>query len=115
MATQTGQNWPWAPSVIQMTRQTTNRVIPPPVSWISRRCSWLRRADQRRLLLLRAQGKPGQVGQQRSQLSVRPRGVGLLKALVELLLGQAPGREMIAQLLGCALSLLVGGPEVRHG
>jgi hypothetical protein len=61
--------------------------------------------------MLRADRQLGQVGQQRAEL-----GVGLcvqcsVEALVELVLGQAPGRKVVAERVGGLLTLLIGYAE----
>jgi hypothetical protein len=59
-----------------------------------------------------------EVGQERLQVWLRPGRVDRLKALVELVLAESSGGEMVAQLAGGIVALLVGGSDaawIGHG
>ena len=87
---------------------STNSAAPPPASWITRRCSCVATRHELGLALLGADRQLGQVGQERVEL-----GLGLclqrgVETVVELVLGQAPGREVVAERVRGLLSLLIG-------
>ncbi len=64
------------------------------------------------LLLLASGRELGEVREEPLQLLLGTRAVGRLDAVRELVLGDPPGREVLAELLGSALSLLVGNAKL---
>ncbi len=111
-ATQIGQNEPSAPVAAQIAVHSRKAPNSPPVSCSRRRWSLRRALRQRRALLLARGRERRQVRAQGAELALGARRVGGGDALVELLLGQAPGGEVVADLGDRALALLVGGAEV---
>ena len=111
-ATQIGQNEPSAPVATQIAVHSRNAPSRPPVSCSSRRWSLRRRSASAARSCSRVAGSAGQVGAQDAQLALGARRVGGGDALVELVLAQPPGGEVVADLGDRALALLVGGAEV---
>jgi hypothetical protein len=66
------------------------------------------------LELLGGGGKRGEVPEQGPELVLGAGLVGRLDALVQLILGDPPGGEVLAQLLGGAIPVLIRDTEVRR-
>ena len=111
-ATQIGQNEPSAPVAAQIAVHSRNAPNSPPVSCSSRRWRCRRRSASAARSCSRVAGSAGRSARRAASSRCGARSVGGGDALVELLLAQPPGGEVVADLGDRALALLVGRAEV---